>query len=114
LSSQQIADRPHISKTTLYVYLRHRGFPISADTHKQPAYHQDVVVMLSDKLSTPLRFETYLTWSFEERYRVFPEAGDSRCNSKHSGEGYQRPGAATDQARIQRKVLADVLNAEPR
>lgn len=35
LSSQQIADRLRISKTTLYVYLRHRGVPISAYNHKQ-------------------------------------------------------------------------------
>lgn len=35
LSSQQIADRLRISKTTLYVYLRHRGVPISA--YKQQA-----------------------------------------------------------------------------
>ena len=30
LSSQQIADRLRISKSTLYAYLRHRGVPISA------------------------------------------------------------------------------------
>jgi DNA invertase Pin-like site-specific DNA recombinase len=30
LSSQQIADRLRISKTTLYSYLRHRGVPIGA------------------------------------------------------------------------------------
>jgi DNA invertase Pin-like site-specific DNA recombinase len=36
LSSQQIADRLGISKSTLYAYLRHRGVPISAYNHKQP------------------------------------------------------------------------------
>ncbi len=35
LSSQQIADRLHISKSTLYAYLRHRGVPISAYKHHQ-------------------------------------------------------------------------------
>ena len=30
LSSQEIADRLHISKSTLYAYLRYRGVPISA------------------------------------------------------------------------------------
>ena len=36
LSSQQIADRLPVSKSTLYAYLRHRGVPISGYT-KQPA-----------------------------------------------------------------------------
>lgn len=37
LSSQQIAGRLRISKTTLYAYLRHRGVPISAyKQHQQP------------------------------------------------------------------------------
>jgi DNA invertase Pin-like site-specific DNA recombinase len=37
LSSQQIAHRLRISKSTLYAYLRHRGVPISAYKHQQPA-----------------------------------------------------------------------------
>jgi DNA invertase Pin-like site-specific DNA recombinase len=37
LSSQQIADRLRISKSTLYAYLRHRGVPISAYKQQQPA-----------------------------------------------------------------------------
>jgi DNA invertase Pin-like site-specific DNA recombinase len=36
LSSQQIADRLHISKSTLYAYLRHRGVSISAYKQQQP------------------------------------------------------------------------------
>ena len=35
LSSQQIADRLRISKSTLYAYLRHRAVPISAYKHQQ-------------------------------------------------------------------------------
>jgi hypothetical protein len=30
----------------------------------------EALVFLSDKLSTPLQFETYLTRSFEEGYKV--------------------------------------------
>jgi len=36
LSSQQIADRLHISKSTLYAYLRYRGVSISAYKQQQP------------------------------------------------------------------------------
>jgi len=35
LSSQQIADRLHISKSTLYAYLRRRGVAISSYKHQQ-------------------------------------------------------------------------------
>jgi DNA invertase Pin-like site-specific DNA recombinase len=41
LSSQQIADRLRISKTTLYSYLRHRGVPIGA--YRQLASTQQAV-----------------------------------------------------------------------
>jgi DNA invertase Pin-like site-specific DNA recombinase len=34
LSAQQIAQRLHISKSTLYAYLRHRGVPIGMPAHR--------------------------------------------------------------------------------
>jgi hypothetical protein len=74
----------------------------------------EAVVMLSDKLSTPLQFETYLTQSFEEGYRVAQKPVTVDVITSILAKDINDLEPRLTRQGYNAKVLAEVLNAKPR
>jgi type II secretory pathway predicted ATPase ExeA len=87
---------------------------VSAKTEIAAVLTEDAMVLMSDRLATPLQFEQYLTRAFEEGYKV---------GHKPVGTDVVQTVLAPDledlEPRLTRhgynaKVLAELLNAKPR
>jgi hypothetical protein len=87
---------------------------VSPKTKIESVITDDAVVMLSEKLSTPLQFEYYLTRALEEAYKVGqkPVGADMIENVLAKDINGLEP-RLTRQG-YNAKVLAELLNAKPR
>jgi len=74
----------------------------------------EAVVLLGDKLSTPLQFETYLTRSFEEGYRVGQKPVTADVITSILAKDINDLEPRLTRQGYNAKVLAEVLNAKPR
>jgi type II secretory pathway predicted ATPase ExeA len=75
---------------------------------------EEAVIFLSDKLSTPLQFETYLTRSFEEGYRVGQKPVTVEVIESILAKDIDELEPRLTRYGYNAKVLAEVLNAKPR
>jgi hypothetical protein len=76
--------------------------------------NDEALVLLSDKLSTPLQFETYLTRSFEEGYRVAQKPVTVEVITSILAKDINDLEPRLTRQGYNAKVLAEVLNAKPR
>ena len=74
----------------------------------------EAMVFLSGKLSTPLQFETYLTRSFEEGYRVGQKPVTVEVIESILAKDIDELEPRLTRHGYNAKVLAEVLNAKPR
>jgi type II secretory pathway predicted ATPase ExeA len=74
----------------------------------------EAMVFLSGKLSTPLQFETYLTRSFEEGYRVGQKPVTIEVIESILAKDINDLEPRLTRHGYNAKVLAEVLNAKPR
>jgi hypothetical protein len=74
----------------------------------------EALVFLSDKLSTPLQFETYLTRSFEEGYKVGQKPVTVEVIASILAKDIDELEPRLTRHGYNAKVLAEVLNAKPR
>jgi hypothetical protein len=74
----------------------------------------DAMVLLSGKLSTPLQFETYLTRSFEEGYRIGQKPVTVEVIESILAKNIDDLEPRLTRHGYNAKVLAEVLNAKPR
>ena len=74
----------------------------------------EALVFLSGKLSTPLQFETYLTRSFEEGYRVGQKPVTVEVIESILAKDINELEPRLTRHGYNAKVLAEVLNAKPR
>jgi len=74
----------------------------------------EAMVFLSGKLSTPLQFETYLTRSFEEGYRVAQKPVTVEVIESILAKDINDLEPRLTRYGYNAKVLAEVLNAKPR
>jgi len=74
----------------------------------------EAMVFLSGKLSTPLQFETYLTRSFEEGYRVGQKPVTVEVIESILAKDLDELEPRLTRHGYNAKVLAEVLNAKPR
>ena len=74
----------------------------------------EAMVFLSSKLSTPLQFETYLTRSFEEGYKVGQKPVTVEVIASILAKDIDELEPRLTRHGYNAKVLAEVLNAKPR
>ena len=74
----------------------------------------EALAFISSKLSTPLQFETYLTRSFEEGYRVGQKPVTVPVMEAILARDINEMEPRLTRHGYNAKVLADVLNAKPR
>ena len=74
----------------------------------------EAIVFLSGKLSTPLQFETYLTRSFEEGYKVGQKPVTVEVITSILAKDIDELEPRLTRHGYNAKVLAEVLNAKPR
>jgi type II secretory pathway predicted ATPase ExeA len=74
----------------------------------------EAMVFLSDRLTTPLQFETYLTRSFEEGYKVGQKPVTVEVIESVLAKDLDELEPRLTRQGYNAKVLAEVLNAKPR
>jgi hypothetical protein len=74
----------------------------------------EAMVFLSGRLSTPLQFETYLTRSFEEGYKVGQKPVTVEVIESVLAKDIDDLEPRLTRNSYNTKVLAEVLNAKPR
>ena len=74
----------------------------------------EAMAFLSGKLSTPLQFETYLTRSFEEGYKVAQKPVTVEVLESVLAKNIDELEPRLTRHGYNAKVLAEVLNAKPR
>ena len=80
----------------------------------EAVFTDEALAFISSKLSTPLQFETYLTRSFEEGYRVGQKPVTVPVMEAILARDINEMEPRLTRHGYNAKVLADVLNAKPR
>jgi|SRR6516165_4728579 len=75
---------------------------------------EDAVAMLSEKLSTPLQFEYYLTRALEEAYKVGQKPVEADMIENVLAKDINGLEPRLTRQGYNAKVLAELLNAKPR
>jgi type II secretory pathway predicted ATPase ExeA len=87
---------------------------LSSKAKSDTVLTDDAMVFLSDRLSTPLQFETYLTRSFEEGYKVGQKPVTVEVIESVLAKDLNELEPRLTRQGYNAKVLAEVLNAKPR
>ena len=105
-------DKMSYLKWLLAQCLSTKARPEAADKI-EAVINEEAMVFLSDKLSTPLQFETYLTRSFEEGYRVAQKPVTVEVIAGILAKDINELEPRLTRYGYNAKVLAEVLNAKP-
>ena len=90
-----------------------RGIP-HRSSKVEGIFTDDALATLSEKLSTPLQFEYYLTRALEEAYKVGQKPVDAEMTDNVLARDLNGLGPRLTRQGYNAKVLAELLNAKPR
>ena len=90
------------------------GQCLGAKTKLDAVLADEAMTFLADRLSTPLQFETYLTRSFEEGYKVGQKPVTVEVVESVLAKDLNELEPRLTRQGYNAKVLAEVLNAKPR